>query len=341
MLKKNVIYVSVLIFITLCLTLLPIIKIPIYTSSRGIILPLEVNTKLNGIISGRIIYTSLVKNNQFINKGDTLLVINSEQLDSQKQLKEQQIKDYHEQLRDLDLLISGNYNRLKTNLFQKEYNYFHQQIQELNTRFNKLKNDHKRNQTLFKKGVIAEIDYEKSKYEYDLVKNSISQLNRKQRSTWQTQKQEIDEHLKALISEATRIDQEQNNYAITAPISGRLVNFSGLQKGNFYVQGQIFGGEISPEKPLVAECTVSSNDIGFIHIGQKVRFQIDAYNYNKWGFLEADVIDIDQNIITNQQTGEIYFSVVCHMDRNYLQLKNGYRVNVSKGDDFYSSFLFS
>jgi HlyD family secretion protein len=52
-----------------------------------------------------------------------------------------------------------------------------------------------------------------------------------------------------------RISQEQN-YIITAPISGRLVNFSGVQKGNFIVQGQSIG-EISPEENMVAECMVS------------------------------------------------------------------------------------
>lgn len=67
---------------------------------------------------------------------------------------------------------------------------------------------------------------------------------------------------------------------VFVPISGRLVNFSGVQKGNFIVQGQPIG-EISPEENMVAECMVSPKDIGFIKKNQKVKFQIDAYNYNQ------------------------------------------------------------
>ena len=131
-------------------------------------------------------------------------------------------------------------------------------------------------------------------------------------------------------AEVQRINQEQKNYIVTAPISGRLVNFSGIQKGNFIVQGQPIG-EISPEENMVVECMVSPKDIGFIKKSQKVKFQIDAYNYNQWGLLEGKVMDIDQNITVNQQTGDAYFKVRCVMDKNYLQLKNGYRGQVGKG----------
>ncbi|WP_394337926.1 HlyD family efflux transporter periplasmic adaptor subunit [Chryseobacterium nematophagum] len=79
-------------------------------------------------------------------------------------------------------------------------------------------------------------------------------------------------------------------------MSGRLVNFSGIQKNNFLGQGQSIG-EISPEKSLIAECLVSPKNIGFIHTGQHAKYQIDTYNYNQWGLLEGKVSEIDQNIL--------------------------------------------
>ena len=82
---------------------------------------------------------------------------------------------------------------------------------------------------------------------------------------------------------------------------------------------------------MVAECRVSPKDIGFIYTGQKVKFQIDTYNYNQWGLLDGKVKEIDKNIIVNQQTGEAYFRVLCSMDKNYLQLKNGYKGQIDKG----------
>lgn len=49
-------------------------------------------------------------------------------------------------------------------------------------------------------------------------------------------------------------------------------------------------GEISPEQNLTIECSVSPKDIGFIHKGQKVKFQVDTFNYNQWGLLEGEVL---------------------------------------------------
>nr|WP_305051556.1 HlyD family secretion protein [Elizabethkingia bruuniana] len=87
---------------------------------------------------------------------------------------------------------------------------------------------------------------------------------------------------------------------------------------------------MSPEQSLVAECLVSPKDIGFIRTGQKVKFQIDTYNYNQWGLVDGRVQEIDQNIKINQQTGEASFRVLCKMDKNYLQLKNGYKGQIGK-----------
>ena len=42
-------------------------------------------------------------------------------------------------------------------------------------------------------------------------------------------------------------------------------------------------------------------------------------------------MDIDQNITVNQQTGDAYFKARCIMDKNYLQLKNGYKGQIGKG----------
>lgn len=110
--------------------------------------------------------------------------------------------------------------------------------------------------------------------------------------------------LRTLGTEIQRLDQEQKNYVVIAQSSGRLVNFIGIQKGSFLSQGQTLG-EISPEQNLTIECSVSPKDIGFIHRGQKVKFQVDTFNYNQWGLLEGEVLDIDQNITMNQQTGEL------------------------------------
>ena len=322
---KIILFLTILIFISFYF-----IRLPISSSSRGIIRSQTENTKIVSVVGGRVIENNLKKNNQEIKQGEKLLVITAEQLDTQKSLQNSQSSDYSAQLQDLNKLTRGQYGGLQTGQYQRELSAMQEKIAQVQTKLSLAKKDLDRAHLLYGQGVIPKAEYDKYYYDYQGFLTQVSSIREQQLAQWQAQKREVERQIRSLGAEVQRINQEQKNYIVTAPISGRLVNFSGIQKGNFIVQGQPIG-EISPEENMVAECMVSPKDIGFIKKSQKVKFQIDAYNYNQWGLLEGKVMDIDQNITVNQQTGDAYFKVRCVMDKNYLQLKNGYKGQVGKG----------
>ena len=322
---KIILFLTILIFISFYF-----IRLPISSSSRGIIRSQTENTKIVSVVGGRVIENNLKKNNQEIKQGEKLLVITAEQLDTQKSLQNSQSSDYSAQLQDLHKLTRGQYGGLQTGQYQRELSAMQEKIAQVQTQLSLAKKDYDRANLLYNQGVIPKSEYDKFYHTYQGLQSQVSGIREQQLAQWQAQKRDVERQIRSLGAEVQRINQEQKNYIITAPISGRLVNYSGVQKGNFIVQGQSIG-EISPEENQVAECMVSPKDIGFIKKNQKVKFQIDAYNYNQWGLLEGKVVDIDQNITVNQQTGEAYFKVRCVMDKNYLQLKNGYKGQIGKG----------
>ena len=307
---KIILFLTILIFISFYF-----IRLPISSSSRGIIRSQTENTKIVSVVGGRVIENNLKKNNQEIKQGDKLLVITAEQLDTQKSLQNSQSSDYSAQLQDLNKLTRGQYGGLQTGQYQRELSAMQEKIAQVQTKLSLAKKDLDRAHLLYGQGVIPKAEYDKYYYDYQGFLTQVSSIREQQLAQWQAQKREVERQIRSLGAEVQRINQEQKNYIITAPISGRLVNFSGIQKGNFMIQGQNIG-EISPEENQVAECMVSPKDIGFIKKNQKVKFQIDAYNYNQWGLLEGKVVDIDRNITVNQQTGEAYFKVRCVMDKN-------------------------
>ena len=327
---SRTIYIIITIMVIFFLAILPVINFPISTSSRGVIRSQIENTKLSSVVSGKVVANNLKKNNQEIKQGETLLVITAEQLDTQKSLQSSQSSDYQAQLTDLQKVSNGNFTGLQTGQYIKEVAAMQEKIAQVQSQLALAKKDYDRALLLYNQGVIPRAEYDKFYYDYQNLKTQISSIKEQQLAQWQAQKRDTERQLRSLGSEITRINQEQKNYIITAPISGRLVNYSGVQKGNFIVQGQSIG-EISPEEYMVAECMVSPKDIGFIKKNQKVKFQVDTYNYNQWGLLEGKVKEIDQNITVNQQTGDAYFRVLCTMDKNYLQLKNGYKGKIGKG----------
>lgn len=324
------IYLPILLFVVLVLLLLPIINVPITSSSRGIIRSYTENTKLTSMVSGRVVKTSLSQNNQFINKGDTLLVVTAEQLETQKNLQNTQASDYNAQLSDLQKLVAGNYSALQTGQSQRELSAMQEQIAQVNAQLKLAERDFYRTKTLFTQGVLPQSDYDKSLFGVENLKRQMSTIKEQQIAQWQAQKREVERQVRSLNAESTRINQEVKNYIVTAPISGRLINFAGIQQGNYMIQGQEIGS-ISPDKSLVVETYVSPKDIGFIHQNQQVKLQMDTYNYNQWGLLTGKVIQVDQNVTVEQQTGQTFFRVLCSMDKNFLQLKSGYKGNIEKG----------
>ncbi|GIM52123.1 hypothetical protein CAPN004_11530 [Capnocytophaga cynodegmi] len=327
---KQGIYIGCLVLVLTFLVCLPLVKVPISASAVGVIRSSTENTKIISMVSGRVVSNRLEKNNQEMKQGDTLLIITAETLDTQKQLQQNQSVVYGAQLSDLTKITKGIYSNLQTGQYQREVSAMQEHIAQIETQLSLAQKDLDRTNLLHNQGVIPQSEYDKVFHHHQGLQNQIANIKQQQQAQWQSQKIEIERQLRTLNSEIIRINQEQKNYTIVSPISGRLTNFSGVQEGNFIVQGQNIG-EISPDISLIAECSVSPKDIGFIYTGQKVKFQIDTYNYNQWGLLEGKVIDIDRNIVVNNQTGQAFFRVLCSMDKNYLQLKNGYKGNVSKG----------
>ncbi|WP_372474038.1 HlyD family secretion protein [Capnocytophaga sp. ARDL2] len=327
---KLKIYQLLLLFLFIAIGVLFIVEVPVSVSSRGVIRSQSENTPIVSAVSGRVVFNKLEKNNQAIQKGDTLLIVTTEQLDTQKSLTHSQSADFQAQLSDLSKLVNGNYSGLQTGLYQREVSAMQERIAQVQSQLALATKDLERATTLYHQGVIAKAEYDKYFHDHQGLSRQVASIREQQVAQWQTQKRETERQLRALGSEIQKINQEQKNYVVTAHSSGHLVGFTGIKEGSFVAQGQAVG-EISPKENLLAECLVLPKDIGFVKLGQEVKFQIDTYNYNQWGLLDGKVSEIDQNITSNQQTGEAYFRVLCKMNSDFLQLKNGYKGQIGKG----------
>ena len=89
----------------------------------------------------------------------------------------------------------------------------------------------------------------------------------------------------------------------------------------------------------MAECYISPSDIGFIHKGMPVRLQVDTYDYNQWGMLDAEVIEVahDVSLVKN----EYRYLIRCRLNQNTLQLSNGLVGHMKKGMSLTARFVVS
>ena len=324
--KSISIYLVVVIAIATFIGLLPIIKIDISSQSRGIIRSKIDNVPVTSAVSGKIVALKL-KNNALVQKGDTLLIISKENLESEKQLNDTIYKTNETILQDLEMVLKGKFN-LQTSLIREEYYKYTTQKAELQSKVAQAQINYNRYKTLFEKGVIAKAEFEKYQFDLQFAKQALNSFVKQQMANWQNKKNELILQLKNITGNNNKLSIEAQNYVLIAPITGTIENFNGVQAGSILNASQPIA-HISPTDNLLVESTVSPNDIGLIKPNQKVKFQLDAFNYNQWGLLTGKVIDIDKNITL--QENQAFFKVRCALDSKELKLKSGYKTQVSKG----------
>ncbi|MDQ8013190.1 MAG: HlyD family efflux transporter periplasmic adaptor subunit [Flavobacterium nitrogenifigens] len=325
--KSFSIYLVVLLVIIIFLGLLPIIKVDISSQSRGIIRSTTDNVPVPVIVSGRIISLN-IKNNAIVQKGDTLLRIAMQNLETEKKTQKEVSNSVEALLQDINSILSGKNSALKTSAAQEDFLKFQSRKNELQSKVSQAQINYGRNKGLYDKSIIAKVEFEKYEYELRSANEALKSYISEQKSAWENQKRDLEERMKTLGGSIEKIKVEENNYVITAPISGTIENFSGFQAGSFLYAGQTILN-ISAADHLIVESMVSPSDIGLICKKQRVKFQLDAFNYNQWGMLEGKVIDIDHNV--SFQENQTFFKVRSELSATKMKLKSGYQTNVSKG----------
>lgn len=327
--KSKIIYSFILLGSISAFISLPFIKIGVYNSSQGLIRPSKERSIIKNINSGKVVFHTLI-NNLEVRKGDTLLLINNAVItqkinNSLSQLKETKI--FIQDLKDLSTQKKIS-NKIVSLKYKQEYSYYQQKLSELQTRFQKIKRDYNRNERLFEKGVIARVVLDTNKLEYDLALNAIHQYKKQQHSFWQGQLVKAKNQLKQLENNHAQLEESSSLSVIKAPVSGTLLNIKGIEKGSF-IQSGFQLAEISPKAALIVECYISPADIGLLTKENQVKFQVTAFNYNQWGLATGKIVEIgnDVQIVNNTPM----FRVLCAIDQEFLQLKNGFKGQLKKG----------
>ena len=335
--KSKVIYLVILSAFIGILISLPFLKVKIYSTARGVIKPNKERVALNVIISGKIEY-SRVLNNQSVKKGDTLLVIDNLGIDDLINLSDYQLNETAQFIVDLTVLLESqmvHINVLQSSKYKVVFLQYSQKLVELETRHRKTKRAFERSEILYSKGVISKSELEDKQFEFDLNFNKVNQFKKRQQNLWQVDLTNYQNQLQKLYSGKDQLLKSKNQFVVIAPIDGTLLNVLPQELGGFISAGTQFG-EISPNTELLVECYIKPSDIGLLRKNTKIKFQLDAYNYNQWGYANGEIIGIGKDIelIDNQPV----FRIRCKLKEKFLKLKNGFQGNLKKGMTLNANF---
>lgn len=326
--RSRSIYWTFLIFILLVLIALPIFKVNVYTTVRGIIKPDKERQVLRFNSSGQVIVSQLLPNAS-VQKGDTLLLIAQPVLEEKEQLLLAQMRECKAILHDLEQLGKKKKQpNLKTVTYKKQWLSYVAQQKELSIKTAKSKNDFERAQSFFDQEIISKVEWEQAQYSYQLALGIEEQFYQRSLAAWVSEQLEYNKQLRSLESNLKQLQQEQQTNCLIAPSNGTLFLREGIALGSWVQAGQILG-ELSPKSKLIVEAYIPSHKIGRVTTNTATRYQIDAFNYRQWGMATGKVLDKGKDVELIDQTP--LFKVRCSIDQPHLQLSNGVEGRLQKG----------
>jgi len=289
--------------------------------------------------SGYIQYINpLIKENVRVTAGDTLIVIGRDVWGEQLQNAMKRKGELNRLLADLAVLTNLSSNEIceasdkmatfQTAIYKQNYQLFFRRYQNGMEHFYTVQKNYERNRLLFEQHVIASTDFEHIAYEYNKAVLELTILFNEQMNSWRQEQQKYRDERFEIESRVAQLTLQKQELIVIASVTGTIQQLSGLRVGNYVTEGEVLM-EISPEGALYAECYVSPRDIGLIRTGQIAIFQIDAFNYNEWGVLQAHVTDIASDVLFLD--GHPFFKVCCTPIKDHLTLKNGYIGPLKKG----------
>jgi len=342
---SQAIYMTILVFILLAFVALPYIKVDVAVQARG---TFQSSLQRNTIVSsaaGRL-EELLIKENQKIRKGEVLAIIRSENVNLEISGNEERRQQVQEFILDLSKLIHLNFESeelemplLRSKFYQAAFFEFQAAFGNQLAIVQKQERDFRRAQLLFEAKSIAFAEYDEAEIQYKQSISNFDLLKRRKRAEWEQELVNFQKERQQLNNQIEILHEQLDQFTIIAGVSGTVINVPNLNVGDFIFANQKLG-EISPDSSLLAVTYLSPADIAFVEKGQRVNFQVDAYNYNQWGLAHGTVLDIadDLSLISEREAG---FLVTCVLENPILKLKTGHEGEIKKGMTFNGRFVIA
>lgn len=333
--KSNAIYLIATLAVFAALLSLPFLYVDIVVKGVGVVRPVTEKVELKAPVAESIVRV-YAREGSLLKKGDTILLLNTASVDAGLSNQRSILSNLSDQISDLKALCSLQTTTFRNDKRHQEYDLFVRQKEELALSLEAADRKLKRNEPLFRTGVIPQDEFENYQHEKERFERELKTLQENRLSLWKSDLNDLLRQQEESFASLHRLEQEHNQYALTAPVQGTLEQFAGLYPGGRVYSGQSIG-VISPDSTLVVECYLQPKDIGFLHISMKVSVLVEAFDYNQWGKLNGRVSDISSDYVLLNETP--FYKVKCRMEHPFLTLRNGKCGFLKKGMTVQTRFL--
>lgn len=115
------------------------------------------------------------------------------------------------------------------------------------------------------------------------------------------------------------LTERANRTVVRSPLAGRINRVLVTTIGGSVAPGAPLVEIVPGDENLLVEARVRPQDIAFIHLGQRAKVEVTAYDPSVYGGLEAEVVAISPDAVPDEQSGETFYIVRVRTAENVLR----------------------
>lgn len=132
-----------------------------------------------------------------------------------------------------------------------------------------------------------------------------------------------------LREELLKAEQRSSNYLLKSPIDGTIQELVVTTIGGVVTPAQELMKIVPEGSAVEVEAQFLNKDIGFIHPGQSAEIKVDTFNFTKYGVIDAELSDLSNDAIQDEQLGLVYKARLTPSDSALVI--NGNPINLAPG----------
>ena len=138
------------------------------------------------------------------------------------------------------------------------------------------------------------------------TKHQFSALASRTQSRNLTETGELRRQRLSLIEELNKAQSLDDKQILRAPVSGEIQELAIHTIGGIVTPAQKLMVIIPANDTLQVEARLENKDIGFIYEGQRAEIKVHTFPFTKYGVIDAQVTNLSDNAIADEQLGLIY-----------------------------------
>jgi adhesin transport system membrane fusion protein len=219
----------------------------------------------------------------------------------------------------------------------------------LNKNYNSLFDEYRVKKELEKKKIFT-------KYELGLLKRELNSKRSERKSAKEsivqikTQIQEIKNGIKETkltfvnkassqynetLAEIFRLEESKKTLediikrtVIRSPVNGVIKELFVYTIGSSIQSSAELMSIVPDNYEMIAEVKIKPEEIAKLHIGQKVKLKVTAFDYSIYGDLEGRITNISPDTITDKASGDSHYLIYIKTKKNYLNNNEKYKIKI-------------